>query len=74
MTSPPHMIGRTMSLVTMGNYGIAPFGAVVIGVLIDFSSARVALWFGCVVTAALSIMVYTVYRKQQSQGSTIPNE
>lgn len=74
MTSPPHMIGRTMSLVTMGNYGIAPFGAVVIGVLIDFSSARVALWFGCVVTAALSIMVYAMYRKRRPDESTIPVE
>ncbi|HUG51653.1 MAG TPA: MFS transporter [Terrimesophilobacter sp.] len=56
VASPPHEIGRTMSLVTVGNYGFAPFGAVLIGVLIDLTTGQSAFVVGaaaCILSAAL---------------------
>lgn len=79
--SPPQMLGRTMSLVTIGNYGVAPFGAVLIGLLIDASSAQAALWLGAAVTFAVSATVYFKYRKRKllitdaenMMGSDVPS-
>lgn len=42
----PAQIGRTMSLVMLGNYGMMPFGAVLLGWVIDESNGRVALLIG----------------------------
>ncbi|MFJ2662478.1 MFS transporter [Arthrobacter koreensis] len=39
----PQFIGRMMSLMTMGSYGMVPFGALLMGWVIDASSGRVAL-------------------------------
>ena len=57
---PPRFIGRMMSWVTLGSYGMVPFGALAMGWVIDASSVRVALgvarrrvswpvryWLGC---------------------------
>jgi len=55
---PPALIGRTMSLVTLGNYGMVPFGALLMGWVIDQSSGRVALAIGG--TAALACAVFVV--------------
>ncbi len=57
---PPPLLGRTMSLVTLGNYGIVPFGALLMGWVIDQSSGRVALAIGG--TAALACAVFVVMR------------
>lgn len=57
---PPQMIGRTMSLVTMGNYGMMPLGALFLGWVIDESSGRVALLIGGV--AALLCAVFVALR------------
>lgn len=54
--SAPHEIGRTMSLVTMGNFGVAPFGAVLIGLIIDLTTGQTAFVVGataCLVCVAL---------------------
>lgn len=66
MASPPDMIGRTMSLVTLGNFGIAPFGAVLIGLLIDATSAQWALWLGAGVTALTAASVWFVFRRREA--------
>jgi MFS family permease len=57
---PPRLIGRTMSLVTLGNYGMVPFGALLMGWVIDQSSGRVALAIGG--TAAIACAVFVVAR------------
>jgi MFS family permease len=43
---PPERIGRTMSLVTLGSFGMTPLGALLAGAVIDASSGRVALLVG----------------------------
>lgn len=53
--SPPWAIGRTMSLVSLGNIGMAPIGAILAGALIDLTSPRTALGVGalaCLLAAA----------------------
>jgi len=58
---PPQHIGRTMSLVTLGNYGMVPFGALLMGWVIDAHGGRIALAIGgC---AALACAVFVVLRQ-----------
>ncbi|UUT34709.1 MFS transporter [Microbacterium elymi] len=65
---PPEQLGRTMSLVTLGNYGVAPIGAIVMGAVIDASSGRVALAIGgC---AALCMAVFAWARTRGSEPVT----
>lgn len=54
---PPAQLGRAMSFVTLGSYGMAPLGAVVMGWVIDASSGRVALLIGGVTALACSAFV-----------------
>lgn len=46
MAVPPSNIGQMMSLMNIGNYGVVPFGALLLGWVIDLSSGRVALAIG----------------------------
>ncbi|MCR2786109.1 MULTISPECIES: MFS transporter [unclassified Microbacterium] len=62
---PPEMIGRSMSLVTMGNYGVMPIGALLLGWLIDASSGRVALLVGGI--GALLCSVFVAVRTRDHQ-------
>lgn len=43
---PPSNIGQMMSLMNIGNYGVVPFGALLLGWIVDLSSGRVALAIG----------------------------
>lgn len=52
---PPRFIGRMMSWMTLGSYGMVPFGALAMGWVIDASSGRVAL-----AVSAASALVCTV--------------
>lgn len=54
---PPDQIGRTMSLVTLGNYGVMPFGALLMGWVIDASDGRVALAVGGALLCAVFVVV-----------------
>ncbi|WP_136706189.1 MFS transporter [Agromyces sp. H66] len=58
-SAPPEAIGRLMSLVTLGNYGMAPFGAILMGWVIDASSGRVSLLVGGVAALACTLLVAT---------------
>lgn len=42
----PEAIGRVMSLVTLGSYGMVPFGGLLMGWVIDASSGRMSLAIG----------------------------
>lgn len=70
--SPPHALGRTMSLVTMGQQGVAPLGALAVGVLVDLTSGQTALGVGAAVTAACGIAVYLVFRRDDSDATVSP--
>lgn len=48
----PAQIGRTMSLVMLGNYGMMPFGAILLGWVIDQSSGHIALLIGGIASLA----------------------
>jgi predicted MFS family arabinose efflux permease len=52
----PAMLGRMVSLVTLGAQGTTPVGSVVVGLVIDARSPQAALWVGaasCVAGAGL---------------------
>jgi predicted MFS family arabinose efflux permease len=52
----PDMLGRMVSLVTLGAQGTTPIGSVIIGVVIDAWSPQAALWVGaasCAVGAGI---------------------
>lgn len=56
-TVRPQFIGRMMSLMTMGSYGMVPFGALLMGWVIDASSGRVALAVSAVSAFACLVVV-----------------
>lgn len=58
--SEPHAIGRTMSLITLGQQGMAPIGAIIIGILVDLTSGQTALAVGAAVAASCALTVYLV--------------
>lgn len=55
--SPPHMIGRTMSLVTLGQQGVSPVGALLAGAIVDVSSGQVAMAVGATTCMACALAV-----------------
>jgi len=55
-----------MSFVTIGNYGMVPIGALLIGWVIDVSSGRIALLGGGV--AALLCAGYVMWSTRRSRG------
>lgn len=54
---PPERIGRMMSFVTLGNYGMVPFGALLVGWVIDESGGQTALAIGGVAALACAVFV-----------------
>lgn len=64
--TPPYALGRTMSLLTMGNLGMAPVGALLMGLLIDATSGRTALATGAAVCALCAIGASVVLRRRRS--------
>lgn len=54
---PPERIGRMMSLVTLGNYGMVPFGALLMGWVIDESGGQTALAIGGAAALACAVFV-----------------
>lgn len=57
---PPDLIGRMMSLVTIGQFGVLPISALVAGAVIDAASGRAALAVGG--TVAVVCLVGVVVR------------
>lgn len=56
-SAPPEAIGRLMSLVTLGNYGMVPFGALLMGWMIDAASGRTSLAVGGIAALACGALV-----------------
>ncbi|WP_261166439.1 MFS transporter [Microbacterium sp. Marseille-Q6965] len=56
-SAPPEAIGRLMSLVTLGNYGMVPFGALLMGWVIDVSSGRVSILVGGIACLVCAVFV-----------------
>ncbi|KRA25420.1 transporter [Microbacterium sp. Root61] len=56
---PPAQLGRAMSFVTLGSYGMAPLGALLMGWVIDASSGPVALLIGGVAAVGCSVFVWS---------------
>lgn len=69
---PPAQIGRAMSWVTLGNYGMVPLGAALIGWVIDVSDGRVALTIGG--TAALACAGFVAVRLGWRRGSAASDD
>lgn len=61
---PPALIGRVMSYVTMGNYGMAPIGALLMGWVIDATSGRVAMSIGGLGALAAALVVLVALRRR----------
>ncbi|MDQ7879436.1 MFS transporter [Microbacterium sp. QXD-8] len=64
---PPDQIGRTMSLVTLGSYGMVPFGALLMGWVIDESGGRTALVIGGSAALACALFVAMRLRRRGSR-------
>ena len=71
---PPPLIGRTMSLVTLGNYGMVPFGALLMGWVIDQSSGRVALAIGGTAAVACAVFVAARLGRRPSRSPGVEPE
>ncbi len=54
---PPAQLGRAMSLVTLGSYGMAPLGAFLMGTVIDATSWQAAMAIGGVAALACTAFV-----------------
>lgn len=66
--SPPWAIGRTMSLVSLGNVGVAPIGAILAGILIDATSPRTALGVGAAACVVAAIVAWGALRRIGAAG------
>lgn len=62
----PQFIGRMMSLMTMGSYGMVPFGALLMGWVIDAGSGRVALAASAV--SAVACLMVVLIRTRPAPG------
>jgi len=60
---PPPVIGRMMSLVTMGTFGSIPFGALLAGALIDSAGARAPFLVAAVACLANAGVVLVLARR-----------
>jgi MFS family permease len=67
--TPPHALGRTMSLLSQGNVGMAPVGALAIGLLIDATSGRTALVVATAACAVCAGAAWLVLRATSGRGS-----
>lgn len=63
----PSNIGQMMSLMNIGNYGVVPFGALLLGWIIDLSSGRVALAVGGVAALLAAGWVWWRVRRERSE-------
>lgn len=63
--TPPHMLGRVMSLVTQGNIGIAPIGAFLIGLLIDATTGQAAFVLGTAGCLSCAAFVWLATRRSR---------
>lgn len=62
-TVSPPQLGRAMSFVTLGSYGVTPLGALAMGWVIDVTSGRVALMVGGF--AALGCALFVWFRTRR---------
>lgn len=62
--APAQAVGRVMSLMMLGNVGMAPFGGLISGWVIDRTSGRVSLLMGAAValTCAFTVALHTLRR------------
>ncbi|HLS73278.1 MAG TPA: MFS transporter [Actinomycetaceae bacterium] len=76
VSAEPHLIGRVMSLLTMGNVGMAPFGALYAGALVDATSGQTALAVGAGACVACAVLVtLTVLRPARAaRRAAVPTE
>jgi MFS family permease len=68
----PEMLGRMMSLVTLGTQGTTPIGSVIVGVAIDRWSPRAALGLGAAACAAgAGLLAWATHaRAPELEGAT----
>jgi MFS family permease len=55
--SPREMVGRMMSLYTLGSMGTTPLGALIVGLVSDYASPRAAVGLGAASALLVGLMV-----------------
>jgi MFS family permease len=55
--SPREMVGRMMSLYTLGSMGTTPLGALIVGLASDYASPRVAVGLGAVSAVLVGLLL-----------------
>ena len=71
LRADPNMRGRVMSLNAIAFLGSTPIGAVVLGLISDASSPRVALVVGGVATLAASIPLFLLAARQRDARAAV---
>jgi len=64
--APRDMVGRMMSLYTLGSMGTTPIGALIVGLASDYASPRVAVGLGALSAVLVGLML--VVRWHLSRG------
>lgn len=67
--TPPELIGRTMSIYSLGLFGTTPVGGLVSGWLIDFYNARVAVGVGAATLLLAGAAVWIATSRYARLGS-----
>jgi MFS family permease len=66
--SPREMIGRMMSLYTLGSMGTTPLGALIVGLVSDHFSPRAAVGLGATSAILVGLMMMLRFRTEPASG------
>lgn len=67
--SPREMVGRMMSLFTLGSMGTTPIGGLIVGLVGDYASPRVAIGLGAVSAILVGMLMVVRSRLDQSNNA-----
>ena len=70
--APREMVGRMMSLYTLGSMGTTPLGALIVGVMTDLVSPRAAVGLGAASAIVVGMAIALRWRLAGGSGSAAP--
>jgi MFS family permease len=73
--SPREMVGRMMSLYTLGSMGTTPLGALIVGLVSDHASPRVAVGLGAtsaIMVGLVMVLRWRLERRAETEAARLP--
>jgi MFS family permease len=67
--APREMVGRMMSLYTLGSMGTTPLGALIVGLVTDYASPRAAVGLGAASALLVGALLILHWRTARTPGS-----